>query len=86
MRRRQIRGGKRLLRGVVEFLYPSPDAEHLYRELMIIFGKLGRASDIQRVYRELEAALSEGLETEPTDETSTLKANLIRDLTQGAEP
>jgi len=63
----------------------EPYAEHLYRELMNVYGKLRRATDIQRVYRELEAALSEGLQAEPTEETTALKDTLIRELTQGAQ-
>jgi hypothetical protein len=43
------------------------------------------ATDIQRAYRELEAALSEGLEAEPTDETTMLKDKLSRELTQSTD-
>jgi DNA-binding SARP family transcriptional activator len=63
----------------------DPYAEHIYRRLMNLYAKLGRATDIQRAYRELEAALSEGLEAEPTDETTMLKDKLIRELTQSTD-
>lgn len=63
----------------------EPYAEHLYGELMGVYRKLGRATDIQRVYRELEAALSEGLDAEPTGETTALKGSLIRGLTHASE-
>jgi DNA-binding SARP family transcriptional activator len=45
-------------------------AEHFYRQAMSIYGRLGRASDIQRIYRELEAALADELDAEPDTETS----------------
>ena len=38
-----------------------------------------------RVYRELEAALSEGLSAEPTQETSDLKDKLLGELTRRGE-
>lgn len=41
--------------------------------------------DIHRVFRELEAALSEGLNAEPTNETTMLKDKLIRELTQSTD-
>ena len=47
--------------------------------------QLRRATDIQRVYRELEAAPSEGFEAEPTDETTALKDKLIWEFTQGSQ-
>ncbi len=47
----------------------EPYAEHMCRQLMIAYGKLGRATDIARAYRELEATLSEALDAEPTGET-----------------
>jgi DNA-binding SARP family transcriptional activator len=56
----------------------EPYAEHLYRKLMNAYRTLGRDTDIQRVYRELEAALSEGLEAEPTEETIAHKDRLIQ--------
>jgi hypothetical protein len=52
---------------------------------MRLYAKLGRATDIQRAYREPEAGLSEALEAEPTDETTTLKDKLIRELTQSTD-
>ena len=64
----------------------EPYAEHMYRQLMSAYGKLGRATDTARVYRELEAALTEGLDAEPTGETVALRDKLIRDLRQGARP
>lgn len=63
----------------------EPYAEHMYRQLMSAYGKLGRATDIARVYRELEATLSEALDAEPTGETVALRDRLIRDLSQGAQ-
>jgi pentatricopeptide repeat protein len=63
----------------------EPYAEHMYRQLMSAYGKLGRATDIVRVYRELEAALSEALDAEPTGETVALRDELIKDLRQGAQ-
>jgi DNA-binding SARP family transcriptional activator len=63
----------------------EPYAEHMYRQLMSAYGKLGRATDIVRVYRELEAALSEALDAEPTGETVALRDELIGDLRQGAQ-
>jgi DNA-binding SARP family transcriptional activator len=59
----------------------EPYAEYLYRDLINIYGRLRRSIDIQRVYRELEAVLSEGVEAEPTGETTALKDRLIRELT-----
>lgn len=49
---------------------------------MNAYAKLGRASDIKRVYLELEAALSEGLDAESAQETSDLKDQLLRLLAQ----
>lgn len=63
----------------------DPYAEQIYRKLMGLYAKLGRATDIQRSYRELEAALSEGLDAEPTEETSQLRDTLIRQLSQDTE-
>jgi hypothetical protein len=37
------------------------------------------------VYRELEAALSEGLDAEPTDETADLKERLSEQLAQSSD-
>lgn len=54
----------------------EPYAEHTYRQLMIASAKLGRATDITRAYRELEGALSEGLDAEPSEETAALKHKL----------
>lgn len=55
----------------------DPYAEHLYRKLMTLYGRLGRRVDIDRTYRELEAALAEGLEVDPDPETETLKNRLL---------
>jgi DNA-binding SARP family transcriptional activator len=63
----------------------EPYAEHMYRQLMSAYGKLGRATDIARVYRELEATLSEALDAEPTAETVALRDELIGDLRQGTQ-
>jgi DNA-binding SARP family transcriptional activator len=63
----------------------EPFAEHLYRELLATYAKLGRATDIQRVYRELEAALAEDLDAEPTEETAELRKKLIEKLSQGSD-
>jgi pentatricopeptide repeat protein len=60
----------------------EPFAEHMYGQLMSAYGKLGRATDIARVYRELEATLSEAVNAEPTGETVSLRDELIRDLRQ----
>lgn len=61
----------------------EPYAEHLYRKLMNAYWTLGRVTDIQRVYRELEAALSEGLEAEPTEETIAHRDKLIQQQAPG---
>ena len=37
---------------------------------LIVCAKLGRATDIQRVYRELEVAPTESMDTEPAVETT----------------
>jgi DNA-binding SARP family transcriptional activator len=58
----------------------EPYAEHLYCHLMTVYGKLSRATDIQRVYRELEAALSEGMDAEPSEETAELHKKLINNF------
>jgi DNA-binding SARP family transcriptional activator len=63
----------------------DPYAEHIYRRLMSHYARLGRATNIQRAYRELEAALSEGLDAEPTDETAALRKRLIEELTQARD-
>jgi DNA-binding SARP family transcriptional activator len=47
---------------------------------MSAYGKSGRATDIARVYRELEASLSEALDADPTGETVALRDKLIGDL------
>ena len=39
--------------------------------------------DINRVYRELEATISDGLDAEPAKEISDLRDKLIQELTQG---
>lgn len=52
-------------------------AEHLYRSMMALYAKLGRRNDVERVYKELEAALSDGLEAEPDPETHALKNRLL---------
>lgn len=57
-------------------------AEHLYRSIMELYAKLGRRSDVERVYKELEAALADELEAEPDPETHSLKNRL---LTEGVE-
>jgi DNA-binding SARP family transcriptional activator len=58
----------------------DPYAEHIYRRVMNAYAKLGRASDIKRVYQELEAALPEGLDAEPAEETLALKVWLLGNL------
>ncbi|MGH2749745.1 MAG: BTAD domain-containing putative transcriptional regulator [Actinomycetota bacterium] len=40
-------------------------AEHLYRSVMGLYARLGRRNDVERVYKELEAALADGLEAQP---------------------
>jgi DNA-binding SARP family transcriptional activator len=55
-------------------------AEHLYRRAMELYGRLGRAPDIHRIYRDLESALSEGLGASPTEETAAAKNRLIGEL------
>jgi DNA-binding SARP family transcriptional activator len=57
-------------------------AEHLYRRAMTLYGRLGRASDIQRVYRDLVGALADGLDAEPDAETSALKDRLVGPMSQ----
>lgn len=59
-------------------------AEHLYRRAMSLYSRLGRASDIQRIYRDLEAALADGLDAEPDAETSSLKDRLVGPMSQSA--
>jgi hypothetical protein len=51
---------------------------------MTICGRLGRASDIRRIYGEFEAALSDQLDAEPDPETSDLKDRLLQQLRQSA--
>ena len=51
---------------------------------MSFYGRLGRASDIQRIYRDLEAALADGLDAEPDAETSSLKDRLVGPMSQSA--
>jgi hypothetical protein len=46
--------------------------------------RVGDSADIQRVYRELEAALSEGMDAEPTEETAELHKKLIEQLEHGS--
>lgn len=52
-------------------------AEHLYRSVMELYAKLGRRNDVERVYKELEAALADELEAEPDPETYALKNGLL---------
>lgn len=63
----------------------DPYAEQIYRRLIDLYAKLGRPSDIERAYRELEAALSEGLDAEPSEETAALRKELIRKLRQSSD-
>jgi DNA-binding SARP family transcriptional activator len=64
----------------------EPYAEHAYRRLMLVYGELGRVADVERVYRELEATLSEGLDVEPSDETSAVRDVLLRRRPQHPHP
>ncbi len=57
-------------------------AEYLYRGAMELYARLERRNDVERVYKELEAALADELEAEPDPETQSLKDRL---LTQGIE-
>lgn len=52
---------------------------------MELYAKLGRAADIKRALSRTRGWLSEGLDAEPADETSTLKTNLMRQLTKSSE-
>jgi DNA-binding SARP family transcriptional activator len=72
------------LKAVLQAIETEPFAEHLYRRAMTIYAQLGRASDIKKIYRELEAALSDELEAEPDAETSDLKERLLKQLRQSA--
>jgi DNA-binding SARP family transcriptional activator len=72
------------LKAALRAIEAEPYAEHFYRRAMTIYGCLGRASDIKRIYRELEAALSDELDAEPDRETSDLKDRLLKQLRQSA--
>jgi DNA-binding SARP family transcriptional activator len=72
------------LKTALRAIEAEPYAEHFYRRAMTIYGRLGRASDIKRIYRELEAALSSELDAEPDPETSDLKDRLLKQLRQSA--
>lgn len=63
--------------GLQRAIHVDPYAEHLYRTLMELYARLGRPADIHRTYRELEAALAEGIEVEPDAETEALKNRLL---------
>jgi len=62
----------------------EPYAEHMCRQLMIAYGKLGRATDIARVYRELEATLQKPWMRSRPERPLRLRDRLIGDLRQGA--
>jgi DNA-binding SARP family transcriptional activator len=70
------------LKAILRAIEADRYAEHFYRRAMTIYGRLGRASDIQRTYRKLEAALADELEVEPDPETSALKNRLLNQLSQ----
>jgi DNA-binding SARP family transcriptional activator len=70
------------LRAILRAIEADRYAEHFYRRAMTIYGRLGRASDIQRIYRELVAALADELDAEPDSETSDLKDHLLQQLSQ----
>lgn len=59
-------------------------AEHLYRRAMSLYGRLGRASDIKRIYQGLVGVLADELEAEPDAETSSLKDRLLGTVSQSA--
>jgi DNA-binding SARP family transcriptional activator len=72
------------LKAVLQAINTDRFAEHLYRRAMSLYAQLGRAADIHRLYRELEALLSDELEAEPDPETSALKHRLLDQLNQSA--
>lgn len=51
---------------------------------MSLYGHLGRASDVKRNYRDLEAALADDLDAEPDAETSSLKDRLVGPMRESA--
>src|SRR3990170_2466953 len=70
------------LRGALrQAIDANPHSEYLYRRTMEIYGRLGRANDIRRMYSELEAALAE-IEAEPDHETAELRRRLLDELRQ----
>lgn len=52
-------------------------AEHLYRSVMELYAELGRRNDVKRVHKELEAALTDELESEPDPQTQALRNKLL---------
>ena len=70
------------LKAILRAIEADRYAEHFYRRAMTFFGRLGRASDIKRIYRELVAALADELDAEPDSETSDLKDRLLQQLSQ----
>lgn len=72
------------LRTVLQAIEAEPYAEHFYRRAMSIYGHLGRASDVKRIYRQLVAALADELDAEPDPETTSLKDRLLKQLSRSA--
>jgi DNA-binding SARP family transcriptional activator len=66
------------LEAVLRAIEAEPYAEHFYRRAMSIYGRLGRASEVERIYRQLEAELSDELDAEPDPETSDLRDRLLK--------
>jgi DNA-binding SARP family transcriptional activator len=75
---------ERALKAILKAIEADRYAEHFYRRAMTIYGRLGRASDNKRIYRELVAALADELDAEPDPETSDLKDRLLQQLSQSA--
>jgi DNA-binding SARP family transcriptional activator len=44
---------------------------------MELYAELGRRNDVKRVYKELEAALADELESEPDPQTHALRNKLL---------
>ena len=70
------------LKAILKAIEADRFAEHFYRRAMTIYARLGRASDIKRIYRDLVAALADELDAEPDSETSDLKDRLLQQLSQ----
>jgi predicted ATPase/DNA-binding SARP family transcriptional activator len=70
---RQVQQGR--LQGAIQtlnrLLAETPGHEPAHRELIILYGRLGRAEDVQRQFSECVAILRRELDVEPSAETCT---------------